>query len=429
MASPTDLQIAQPLTLKCGLTLPNRLVKAAMAEWLSDKETKLPSERLNSLSKHWAAGGWGMLITGNVEVDPRHTGSPDDVVVDPSLPIDSILPVFTRWAESFKGSNSFSDAVKKTPVLVQINHPGRQSARGAGTRGFFGQTVAPSAVPINWGPGILPWLLRTVVFGTPRELTIPEIEEVVRNFAHTARVVAEAGFDGVQIHAAHGYLLSQFLSSATNKRTDKYGGSAEKRAQVVIEVIEAVKEATREVRGKGFAVGIKVNSADYQSEAEMADVVKQFRMIAEAGVDFVEVSGGTYEDPSMNLGLQNKSERTKAREAYFLEFASIARRELSGVPLMVTGGFTSRLGMENAVAQGDCELVGLGRPAVINPTLPNNTIFNKEVKDEAAKLYRRKNEPSWLIKLLGIRAVGAGADTVSSFFPLYQNSLRRRRLC
>ncbi|KAK3995569.1 NADH oxidase 3 [Cladorrhinum sp. PSN332] len=412
---PDSLQIAKPLTLKCGLTLPNRLVKAAMAEWLNDSETKLPSDKLNSLSKHWATGGWGMLITGNVDVDPRHTGSPEDVVVDPSLPVDSILPSFTRWAESFKFSTSFSDddGNKRPPVLVQINHPGRQSPRGAGSRGFFGKTVAPSAVAINWGPGILAWLLRTAVFGTPRELTIPEVDEVVRNFAHAARVVAEAGFDGVQIHGAHGYLLSQFLSSRTNKRTDKYGGSAEKRARVVVEIIEAVREATREF--KGFAVGIKLNSADHQSEREVEDVVKQFKMIAEAGVDFVEVSGGSYENPSMALGLENKSERTKAREAFFLEFASLARRELPGVPLLVTGGFSSRLGMENAVARGDCDLVGLGRPAILNPTLPGNTIFNREVKDEDAKLYRGKNEPSWLIKQLGIRAVGAGADTVSFY--------------
>ncbi|KAK4467177.1 NADPH dehydrogenase [Cladorrhinum samala] len=409
--SPQDLQIAQPLTLKCGLTLPNRLVKAAMAEWLSEKSTSLPSEKLNSLSKHWADGGWGMQITGNIEVDPRHVGSPDDVAIDPSVPVDTILPSFARWARSFgTGSPKDGPGGKKTPVLVQINHPGRQSPRGAGTRGLFAQTVGPSAVPINWGPGIVPTLLSRIVFGIPRELTIPEIEEIVGNFAHSARVIAEAGFDGVQIHAAHGYLLSQFLSSATNKRTDRYGGSAENRARVVVEVIEAVKEATREF--KGFAVGIKVNSADYQSGGDgvVEETVRQFRMIAEAGVDFVEVSGGTYENPEMNLG-PAKSERTKAREAFFLEFASIARRELPGVPLLVTGGFTTRMGMENAVAQGDCDLVGLGRPAVLNPALPNNTIFNKEVKDQDATMYRKRNEPNWLVKMIGIKAVGAGADS------------------
>lgn len=297
-SSPDNLQIAQPLTLRCGLTLPNRLVKAAMAEWLSEKSTNLPSEKLNSLSKHWADGGWGMLITGNVEVDPRHLGSPDDVVIDPSLPIDSILPSFARWAGSF-ASSSPKKGEKKAPVLVQINHPGRQSPRGSGSRGLFAQTVAPSAVPINWGPGILSTLLSRIAFGTPRELTIPEIEEIVGRFAHSARVIAEAGFDGVEIHAAHGYLLSQFLGSGTNKRTDRYGGSAENRARAVVEVIEAVKEATREF--KGFAVGIKVNSADYQSGGDGAveETVRQFRMIAEAGVDFVEVSGGTYENPEV----------------------------------------------------------------------------------------------------------------------------------
>lgn len=124
---------------------------------------------------------------------------------------------------------------------------------------------------------------------------------------------------------------------------------------------------------------------------------------------------------------QEKSDRTKAREAFFLEFASVIRKEFPDVPLMVTGGFSSRGGMEKAVTGGDCDMIGLGRPAVLNPALPNNTIFNSEIKDQEAVLYRKKNEMPWIIKQLGLAAVGAGMDSVSGTPCMLALSLRRQR--
>ncbi|KAL2146594.1 hypothetical protein VTI28DRAFT_3093 [Corynascus sepedonium] len=413
MVAQSDLQIAQPLTLKCGLTLPNRLVKAAMAEQMAGAK-QLPDEHLQAVYRHWSTGGWGLIITGHVHVDDAHLGTPSDPAIPPSLPLDSLLPAYSALARAAQG---VPPGPRKTPTIVQLNHPGRQSPRGAGTRGLFAPALAPSAVPVSLGSGLLAWLARVLAFGTPREMTRTEIATVVSQFARAARVCAEAGFDGVEIHAAHGYLLSQFLSPKSNLRQDEYGGDAQGRARAVVEVVRAVKEAVKEY--DGFCVGIKLNSVDHQgTEGDLlADCVEQVRALAEAGVDFIEISGGSYEDMRMVTGNassqaeEQKSERTKAREAFFLEFAKIIRKEVPDVPLLVTGGFSSRGGMDRAVADGDCDLIGLARPSVLNPSLPNNLIFNPEVKDQDAVIYRKKNQAPWIVKFIGISAVGAGMET------------------
>ncbi|KAL2162898.1 hypothetical protein VTH06DRAFT_6734 [Thermothelomyces fergusii] len=388
MGPKPDLQIAQPLTLKCGLTLPNRLVKTAMAEQLAGAN-QLPDERMQVVYKHWSAGGWGLIITGHVQVDDAYLCMPSDPAMPQSLPLDSIL-----------------------------NHPGRQSPRGCGTRPLWAAAAAPSAVPVSLGAGLVARLVRALVFGTPRAMGRDEVAAVAAQFARAARVCAEAGFDGVEIHAAHGFLLSQFLGRATNRRDDEYGGADPRaRARAVVDVVRAVRDAVRPF--DRFCVGVKLNSVDHQGDqGELADCVEQVRALVDAGVDFIEVSGGTFEDPKMVWGNdgpgdqeEEKSERTKAREAFFLEFAKVIRKEFPGVPLIVTGGFSSRVGMEKAVAEGGCDLVGLARPAVLNPSLPKNIVFNPEVKDQDATLYRKKNKMPWILRFLGMHVVGAGMDT------------------
>lgn len=194
------------------------------------------------------------------------------------------------------------------------------------------------------------------------------------------------------------------------------GGSAENRARIVVEVIRAVRAATAD--RTSFAVGVKVNSADHQDEAD--GWIMQLRQIVEAGVDFIEVSGGTYENPTMSTGLAHnmaeRSARTAVREAFFLEFAGEVRRAFPEVSLIVTGGFRSRTGMEAAVAGRECDMVGLGRPAVLNPLLPKTVVFNSEVQDADATLYVRKLRAPWWLRFLGIRAIGAGIESVSCLF-------------
>ncbi|KAK8045300.1 NADPH dehydrogenase [Apiospora rasikravindrae] len=410
----SDLAIAKPLTLKCGLTLPNRLAKAALAEGLADKDA-LPSKATNAVYSEWAKGGWGLVMTGNVDVDTQHVGDKLNAAYNHELERASLLETWKGWARSCNPDGA-------TPTVVQINHPGRQSHRGAGSRGLFAPSIAPSAVPLDFGTGLLARLMGALVFGTPREMTVDEIRHVVGRFAETAKLAAEAGFAGAEIHAAHGYLLAQFLSEKSNKRTDAYGGSPAARAKIVVEIIRAMRAAVP----SGFCIGIKLNSADHQSPEELKACLEQLRLVAEAGVDFVEVSGGTYENPIMSTGTAEatsttaanekqpqKSERTKAREAFFLEFASAVRSEIgSGVPLMVTGGFRSRGGMEAALASGGCDLIGIGRPATVKPAFPKEILLNPEVKDEDASLSIEKIQPGWFLKLTGVHALGAAADSL-----------------
>jgi 2,4-dienoyl-CoA reductase-like NADH-dependent reductase (Old Yellow Enzyme family) len=206
-------------------------------------------------------------------------------------------------------------------------------------------------------------------FATPRELADAEVREVIGRFGTAAGIVKKAGFTGVQIHGAHGYLVSQFLSPHHNCRNDDWGGTAEKRRRFVLEVYRAMREAV----GPGFPVGIKLNSADFQrggfSEDESLDTI---RALADAGIDLIEISGGTYEAPAMTgvrVGKAPVRESTRQREAYFLEFAERARKAVK-TPLVVTGGFRSAQGMAEAISSGAVDMVGLARMLAIEPEAP-----------------------------------------------------------
>ncbi|PNS21083.1 NADH oxidase [Sphaceloma murrayae] len=394
-----DLHISKPLILPCGLTLPNRLAKAAMAEQLAEGD-HLPNDALKTVYSNWADGDWGLVMTGNVQIDANHLGAPKDLTVDTSIDQSRRLETWKAWAAVIQRGGS--------PAIVQINHPGRQSPMGAGKRGLLAKSIAPSPVKLHMGDGILAWLLTSLVFGTPKEMTKEDIKQVVQGFADTAKLSADSGFAGVEIHAAHGYLLAQFLSETTNLRTDEYGGSPAARAKIVLEIIAAI----RAVVPSKFCVGIKLNSVDHQSSSALKDCIEQLKLVAATGIDFLEISGGSYEDPMMSTGPQakKKAESTVAREAFFLEFAQKIRQDLPGVPLMVTGGFRTRSGMEAAVSKGDCDLVGIGRPAVINPTLPKDIILNTSVKDDDATLRVETIEASWLLKQTKIKGLAAGSE-------------------
>ncbi len=330
--------IETPLTLPCGVTLPNRLAKSALSEQLGTIGSYAPDERLVRLYRRWAQGGSGLLVTGNVMVDRRALGEPANVVVED----DRHREALAAWAEASKSEGAVA--------LVQINHPGRQSPRTLSPR-----PVAPSAVGLKGMGG---------AFAQPRELTGEEIQELVRRYAETARVCVEAGFDGVQLHGAHGYLISQFLSPLANQRTDEYGGSTENRARFLLELVAA----TRAAIGSDKVLAVKLNSADFQrggfSEDESIVVAKALET---AGIDLLEISGGTYEVGAM-MGVTQR-ESTKQREAYFLDFAERLRGEVS-LPLMVTGGFRTAGGMNEALATGAVDLIGLGRPLAVDPDFP-----------------------------------------------------------
>ncbi|MBI3226077.1 MAG: NADH:flavin oxidoreductase/NADH oxidase family protein [Mycolicibacterium cosmeticum] len=316
------------LTLPCGQVLPNRIMKAAMSEALADKQNS-PDKRLERLYTSWSEGGYGLIITGNVMVDRTQLGEPGNVVIEDERNLDAL----SRWAKTTKDAG--------VPIWAQLNHPGRQSNPLA-----LGHTpVAPSPVPLNL-PGA----------ATPRELTPTEIEDIIERFANAAAVCETAGFDGVQIHAAHGYLVAQFLSPLSNKRNDEWGGDAERRMRFVLEVVRRIRARV----SPSFAVGIKLNSADFQRGGFTEDESRlAVAALAREGLDLIEVSGGSYETPAM---MGDAADSTRAREAYFLEYARTVRDLAGDIPLAVTGGFRSRTAMADAVDSGECDVIGLGRP-------------------------------------------------------------------
>nr|WP_296769329.1 nitroreductase family deazaflavin-dependent oxidoreductase [Rhodococcus sp. (in: high G+C Gram-positive bacteria)] len=338
--------LAEPLTLACGQVLPNRVMKAALSEGLGTSSHS-PDVRLERLYTQWGAGGYGLVVTGNVMVDRRHIGEPGNVVIEDDRDLDALA----RWAKSTRDGGS--------PVWMQLNHPGRQ-ANPLATRT---KPVAPSAIAPNI-PGI----------PAPRALTDHEIEDIIDRFA-TAAVVAEtSGFDGVQVHGAHGYLVSQFLSPAANKRDDRWGGDLDGRMRFVLQVVRSIRAAV----SPGFAVGIKLNSADFQkggfSEKESRIVVER---LVDENIDLIEISGGSYESPAMMGRPVQVADSTKKREAYFLDYAREVRRAAGDVPLAVTGGFRTRTAMNSAVASGDCDVVGLGRPTAVVPGSANAVIHDE----------------------------------------------------
>lgn len=346
MDSPQDL-LQQALTLPNGSRLKNRLAKSAMSEALGTTDNHA-TEALVHLYGRWAAGGIGLLITGNAMIDRRALGEPNNVAIED----DSDMPLLQRWAAAGQANG--------TQLWVQLNHPGRQSPKGLNA-----ENVSPSAVPFS--PAL------QAFFAPPRALTEDEIVALIQRFARSAGIVKRAGFSGVQIHAAHGYLISQFLSPLTNQRSDQWGGSAQNRRRFVLEVYRAMRAEV----GAAFPIGIKLNSADFQqggfSEDESLAVIQALH---DEGIDLVELSGGTYEAPAMSDQKRHRAS-TLAREAYFLAFAEKVRAAVP-VPLMVTGGFRSLGGMAVALGSGAMDLIGLARSLAIEPDLPQRLLAGQE---------------------------------------------------
>jgi 2,4-dienoyl-CoA reductase-like NADH-dependent reductase (Old Yellow Enzyme family) len=338
----------QPLRLPNGSVLRNRLAKAAMSEVLGTYDNHA-TKALVALYRRWAGSGIGLLITGNVMIDRRALGEPGNVVIED----ESDLVMLQQWANAATEQGA--------AIWVQLNHPGKQSPKGLNST-----NLSPSAIPFRAD--------MAGFFETPREATTAEIDEIIRRFGRSAAICKKAGFSGVQIHGAHGYLISQFLSPHHNQRTDKWGGSPEKRRRFVLAVYAEIR---RQV-GNDFPVGIKLNSADFQKggfteEESMATV----RALADAGIDLVEISGGTYEAPAMSGALQPRSSSTAVREAYFLAFAEKLRSTVQ-VPLMLTGGFRTLGGMNAALQSGALDVVGLARLLAIDPDAPRALLQGRE---------------------------------------------------
>jgi 2,4-dienoyl-CoA reductase-like NADH-dependent reductase (Old Yellow Enzyme family) len=333
------MSLYQSLTLPNGAVLPNRIAKAAMEENLADAG-HLPGEQLLGLYRQWAAGGVGMMLTGNVMIDHMAMTGPGGVALEAETPLEP----FKAWAKAGKAHGA--------AMWMQINHPGRQVWSA-----MNGKALAPSAVQVDLGK-------QSSMMAQPRAMTENEIQDVIQRFVITSTRAVEAGFDGVQIHAAHGYLLAQFLSPISNKRDDQWGGSLGNRARLLYEVVKAVREALPSLA----ALSVKINSADFQRGGfEPADAEVVVLELAELGVDLIELSGGSYESPAMQG--RTADGRTLAREAYFLEFAEAIAKTCS-VPLMTTGGIRRKPVVEQVLKAG-VSVVGIGTALSYQPDLPN----------------------------------------------------------
>ncbi|WP_406271925.1 NADH:flavin oxidoreductase/NADH oxidase family protein [Nocardia sp. NBC_00881] len=311
-------------------------MKSALSEVLGDLGQS-PDQRILRLYRRWSEGGFGLLLTGNVMIDRAQLGEPGNIVIDD----ERDLATLTRWAETAHAGGS--------PIWMQLCHPGRQANPVVNRQA----PVAPSAIAADI-PG----------FRVPTALTERDIHDIIDRFATTARIAEKAGFDGVQIHAAHGYLVSQFLSPLANHRDDDWGGDPARRARFLLEIVRRVRATV----GPQFAVSVKLNSADFQrggfTEDESSDVVAR---LAIERIDLLEISGGSFESLAMMGRPTDRLGSAQQREAYFLEYAHTVRANAGATPLAVTGGFRSRAAMVAALETGDSDIIGLGRPVCLLP--------------------------------------------------------------
>ena len=350
----------------------------------------VPGEELCRLYEIWSDGGAGMLLSGNIMVDRHHLERPGNVVIDrpPDLEMRQALK---RWASSAtrKGNHFWA----------QISHAGRQTQKMVNAK-----PKAPSAVKLALPGG---------QFGEPVELNCGEIEDIISRFGICAAAVKEAGFTGVQVHAAHGYLLSQFLSPRSNRRPDEFGGALANRARPLLAIIEEIRSTV----GPDYPISVKLNSADFQKGGfAFEDSLQVAKWLEAASVDLIEISGGTYEQPKL-LGIdgmeeeenQNIPASTLMREAYFVDFAMAMRKELK-IPLMVTGGFRQSIAMKQAIESGGADVIGLGRPMCVMTDAPNQLLNGiDELPRYESQLALFPKWLSWLTKLKILRTVSSFA--------------------
>lgn len=332
-----------------GKSAKNRFLKAAMTERLSTwdandfKKRGIPTKELINVYRRWGEGEFGLILTGNVMLDYDQLEAAGNPIIPPDAPFSG---------ERFEAFSEMA-AVGKTHgslMVAQLSHPGRQVAKN-----IQNSPIAPSDIQLEG-------TVLGMTFAKPKAMEKPDFQAVIDGFVHAAEYTYKAGYDGIQLHAAHGYLLAQFLAETTNKRTDEYGGSLSNRARIIFEISDAIRAR---IQDPSFIIGIKVNSVEFQEGGFSPDDCRTLCIELERhGFDFVELSGGTYQE----LGFKHARESTKKREAFFLEFADSIVKELEKTKTYVTGGLRTVKGMVDALDTVDG--VGLARPVTHEFDLP-----------------------------------------------------------
>jgi 2,4-dienoyl-CoA reductase-like NADH-dependent reductase (Old Yellow Enzyme family) len=317
----------EPLKLPCGVTLKNRIAKSAMSDSLGDGTGHPTAEQIR-LYRRWAGGGLAVSIIGEVQGNAGYAEKPGNLVLNEASDLDRFRELAQQGGEN------------GAELWLQLGHAGALA-------------YSPTSTPKGPSALDLPDLRCA-------ELAIDEIHQLPSEFARTARLARQAGFGGVQVHAAHGFLLSQFLSPLFNKRSDEYGGPIANRMRLLLETIEATRGAV----GLNFPIAVKLNSSDQlEGGFQGEDALEVVAALDRSSVDLIDISGGTYFP-----GAKSASDGA-GRGPYFIEFAKRARA-VTTKPLMLTGGFKTRAQAEDAVASGAVDIVGLARAFVLEPSLP-----------------------------------------------------------
>ncbi|CCD69357.1 NADH:flavin oxidoreductase/NADH oxidase N-terminal domain-containing protein [Caenorhabditis elegans] len=348
--------LGEQLNFRNGKTAQNRFLKAALTERVSTydpenpKKHGLPTNFILNLYDKWGHGKFGTILTGNVLVDPTNLESAGNAIIFKEGDGEERRALFTQWAKNMKQDGALA--------VVQLSHGGRQTPI----------TVEPN--PWSASDVKLSGERRFTAFGQPVPLSTEQIKtQIIDRFVYAAKFAYETGFDGVELHGAHGYLLAQFTSPTTNKRTDQYGGSIENRQRIILEIYDAIRAEIPE--STGFMVGIKTNSVEFQEQGTTVDDAKVMCQVYEdKGFDFVELSGGTYE----KLAFHHMRDSTRNREAFFLEFAEKIRPVFKKTVVYLTGGFRTVKAMVEAIENGATQGIGLGRPITAEPDLPKKII-------------------------------------------------------
>ncbi|KAI0885430.1 NADH oxidase [Annulohypoxylon maeteangense] len=385
--------LGSPLTLPfSSVVLQNRFMKVAMTERLATWDpddinaSGIPTQQLIDLYGHWGDGGWGTIVTGNIIIDPTHLEAAGNMILA-SSPLSSLN---TQTDPRFIAYQKLAAAGKRggSVFLAQLNHPGRQTEFA-----LQENPVSASDVQLTKGIGAL------YAFGKPHAASLDEISHIKAAFVHAAAYLEKAGFDGIQLHAAHGYLLAQFLSPTANLRTDSYGGSLTNRARLIAEIADGVRGAT----GPDFVLAIKINSVEFQDAGFSTEEAAQLvALLEEHRFDIVELSGGTYESPAWH----HKRESTRRREAFFIEFAELVAPHVERARTFITGGIRTVGAMVDALESG-LDGVGLGRPSATEPRLPIEILRNGQkgcIKPLVGDTNVLGGEDSW-----GVGASLAGA--------------------
>ncbi|KAF3058210.1 NADPH dehydrogenase [Daldinia childiae] len=347
--------LGQPLKFEfSGKVAKNRFYKASMAEDLASwsvenfEERGIPTKELIELYRIWGENEWGVIATGNIDIEFDMLDAVGDGIITPECPFSG--PRFEAFQEMAKVAKANGSL-----IVAQVTHPGRQLAAR-----IRKDTISASAIQHPPKNG--------TIYAEPREATKEDIARVIDGFAHAAEYLDKAGFDGIQLHGAHGYLIAQFLSELSNHRTDEYGGSISNRLRFVSEIAKEIKRRVR----PNFIVGIKVNSVEFQEKGiKPADARIMCETFQELEFDYVELSGGNHEE----IGYGTKKETTLKREAYFLEFVRDIVPHLSKTKKILTGGFRTTAAMVDALNILDG--IGLGRPAAQEPRLARDILSGK----------------------------------------------------